>query len=222
VTSVTDQGPAGTVRRVGSVWTIVVAAGAGQRYGGAKQYERLGDRRVIDWSLATAAAATDGVVVVVAESAPVEAVADQTVTGGTTRSASVRAGLAAVPGEAEVIVVHDAARPLASPALFAAVIGAVRAGADAAVPGVAVTDTIRRRDGGPLERDELVAVQTPQAFAADRLRAAHATEPEATDDASLIEAAGGAVVVVTGEPRNAKITSPDDLVVAAALVGARA
>jgi 2-C-methyl-D-erythritol 4-phosphate cytidylyltransferase len=68
----------------------------------------------------------------------------------------------------------------------------------------------------------LVAVQTPQAFAADRLRAAHATEPEATDDASLIEAAGGAVVVVTGEPRNAKITSPDDLVVAAALVGAPA
>jgi 2-C-methyl-D-erythritol 4-phosphate cytidylyltransferase len=207
---------------VGSVWTIVVAAGAGQRYGGAKQYERLGDRRVIDWSLATAAAATDGVVAVVAEAAPVEVVADHTVTGGATRSASVRAGLAAVPEGAEVIVVHDAARPLASSGLYAAVIGAVRDGADAALPGLPVTDTIRHRDGDAVDRDELVAVQTPQAFAAGRLRAVHALEPEATDDASLIEAAGGTVVVVEGEPRNAKITSPDDLVVAAALLGAPA
>jgi 2-C-methyl-D-erythritol 4-phosphate cytidylyltransferase len=207
---------------VGSVWTIVVAAGAGQRYGGAKQYERLGDRRVIDWSLATAAAATDGVVAVVAEAAPVEVVADHTVTGGLTRSASVRAGLAAVPEAADVIVVHDAARPLASPGLFAAVIGAVRDGADAALPAVPVTDTIRHRDGNPVDRDELLAVQTPQAFAAGRLRAVHAQKPEATDDASLVEAAGGTVVVVAGESRNAKITSPDDLVVAAALLGAPA
>lgn len=207
---------------MGSVWTIVVAAGAGQRYGGAKQYERLGDRRVIDWSLATAAAATDGVVAVVAEAAPVEVVADHTVTGGLTRSASVRAGLAAVPEAAEVIVVHDAARPLASPGLFAAVIEAVRDGADAALPAVPVNDTIRHRDGSPVDRDELVAVQTPQAFAAGRLRAVHAQKPEATDDASLVEAAGGTVVVVAGESRNAKITSPDDLVVAAALLGAPA
>lgn len=204
---------------MGSVWTIVVAAGAGQRYGGAKQYERLGDRRVIDWSLATAESASDGVIVVVAEAAPTEAVADHTVTGGATRSASVRAGLAAVPEAAEVIVVHDAARPMASPGLFAAVIDAVRDGADAALPGVPVTDTIRRRDGGALDRDELVAVQTPQAFSANRLRAVHATEPEATDDASLVEAAGGTVVVVVGERRNAKITSPDDLVIASALLG---
>ena len=207
---------------MGSVWTIVVAAGAGQRYGGAKQYERLGDRRVIDWSLAAAAAATDGVVAVVAEAAPVEGVADHTVTGGLTRSASVRAGLAAVPEAADVIVVHDAARPLASSGLFAAVIGAVRDGADAALPAVPVTDTIRHRDGRLVDRDELVAVQTPQAFAAGRLRAVHAPEPEATDDASLVEAAGGTVVVVAGESRNAKITSPDDLVVAAALLGAPA
>jgi 2-C-methyl-D-erythritol 4-phosphate cytidylyltransferase len=204
---------------VGTVWTIVVAAGAGQRYGGAKQYERLGDRRVIDWSLATAAIASDGVIAVVAEASPAEAVADHTVTGGATRSASVRAGLAAVPDAADVIVVHDAARPLATPGLFAAVIEAVRDGADAAVPGVPVTDTVRRRDGGLVDRDELVAVQTPQAFAAGPLRAVHAAEPEATDDASLVEAAGGTVVVVVGERRNAKITSPDDLVVASALLG---
>ena len=212
--------PDGTVRRVGDTWAIVVAAGSGRRYGGAKQYERLGDRRVIDWSLATAKACTDGVVAVVAEGCDAEAAADRTVRGAATRSGSVRAGLAAVPDEAEVIVVHDAARPLASADLFAAVVGAVRAGADAALPGVPVTDTLRRQDGALVDREELVAVQTPQAFTADRLRAVHATEPEATDDASLIQAAGGSVVVVPGEPANRKITDPDDLLVAAALLGA--
>ncbi|HYF46850.1 MAG TPA: IspD/TarI family cytidylyltransferase [Acidimicrobiales bacterium] len=205
---------------MGETWAIVVAAGSGRRYGGAKQYERLGDRRVIDWSLATAKASTDGVVAVVADGAPEEPDADRTVTGADTRSGSVRAGLAAVPGGTEVIVVHDAARPLASAELFAAVIGAVRDGADAALPGLAVADTLRHRDGSLVDRDELVAVQTPQAFAADRLRAVHASAPEATDDASLVEAAGGTVVVVPGEPANRKITDPDDLVVAAALLGA--
>jgi 2-C-methyl-D-erythritol 4-phosphate cytidylyltransferase len=119
-----------------------------------------------------------------------------------------------------VIVVHDAARPLASPALFAAVIQAVHGGADAALPALPVTDTIRRVDGAPVDRDALLAVQTPQAFAAARLRAVHGPAPEATDDASLVEAAGGRVVVVPGEPRNDKITTPDDLVVAAARLAA--
>lgn len=201
-----------------AVWVIVVAAGAGTRFGAAKQYERLGDRRVMDWSLATAAEAGDGVVAVVAEGAPDEPAADTTVIGGATRSASVRAGLAAVPLTAEIVVVHDAARPAASVELYAAVIGAVRRGADAAVPGVALTDTIRRRGGGLVDRDTLVAVQTPQAFAADRLRAVHADQPEATDDASLIDAAGGDVVLVEGEAHNRKITTPDDLLVAAALL----
>ena len=201
---------------MGDVWAIVVAAGSGSRYGGAKQYEPLGDRRVIDWSLATASAAGDGVVVVVAPGAAPEDAADRTVTGADTRSGSVRAGLAAVPEDAEVIVVHDAARPLASSELFARVVDAVREGADAALPGVALVDTLRRLDGAPVDRDELVAVQTPQAFAAARLRAVHADRPEATDDASLVEAAGGTVVVVPGEVANAKITTPDDLVVAEA------
>jgi len=203
---------------VSAVWVIVVAAGSGSRFGGAKQYEPLGDRRVMDWSLATAAEAGDGVVAVVAEGAPDEAAAAATVVGGATRSESVRAGLAAVPPTAEVVVVHDAARPAASIELYAAVIAAVRRGADAAVPGVALTDTIRRRDGGLVDRDTLVAVQTPQAFAADRLREVHADRPEATDDASLIDAAGGTVVLVEGEAHNRKITTPDDLVVAAALL----
>ena len=119
----------------------------------------------------------------------------------------MRAGLAAVPETADVIVVHDAARPLASPDLFAAVIGAVRDGADAALPGVPVVDTLRRRDGDAGRpgragrRPDPAGLRRPS-----RLRAVHAGEPEATDDASLIDAAGGTVVVVVdgerGEPQD--------------------
>jgi 2-C-methyl-D-erythritol 4-phosphate cytidylyltransferase len=134
----------------------------------------------------------------------------------------VRAGLDAVVESAAVVVVHDAARPLASPDLFDAVIDAVRAGADAAVPGVPISDTVKRVDGDhvveTIARDELVAVQTPQAFRADALRAAHTASGEATDDAALVEAMGGRVVVVPGDPRNLKITTPAELVVAAALL----
>ena len=122
-------------------------------------------------------------------------------------------GLRAVPDDVDVIVVHDAARPLASRALFAAVIAAVRDGADAAVPGVAVADTLKRVDGArvvaTVDRDDLVAVQTPQAFRASALRAAHASGDDASDDAALVEAAGGRVVVVAGDPANLKITTPD-------------
>ena len=111
---------------------------------------------------------------------------------------------------------HDAARPLASPELYRRVVAAVRNGADAAIPGVAVADTIKvvDADGHVVDtpdRSTLVAVQTPQAFRFDALRRAHAAGGEATDDASLIEAIGGTVVVVEGDPGNRKITLPDDL-----------
>lgn len=195
------------------VWTVVVAAGSGRRFGGLKQYELLGESRVLDLSVATARDAGDGVVVVVPAD---DAAREGGVAGADTRSGSVRAGLAAVPGEATVICVHDAARPFASASLFAAVIDAVRAGADAAIPGVPVTDTIKRVDASgvvveTLPRAELVAVQTPQAFRAAALRAAHAAVSEATDDAALVEAAGGRVVVVAGDPDNRKITDAADL-----------
>ncbi len=210
-----------------------MAAGSGRRFGRPKQFEVLGDRRVLDWSVATASAMVDGVVVVVpagSDSVDVTeamaagvAGADEVVEGGPTRSASVRAGLAAVPDEAEVVVVHDAARPLATRDLFASVVEAVRAGADGAVPGVPVTDTIKRISGdvvvATLDRDELVAVQTPQAFRPAVLRAAHAEGGEATDDASLVEAAGGRVVVVPGEPANRKVTTPSDLTELRELLG---
>jgi 2-C-methyl-D-erythritol 4-phosphate cytidylyltransferase len=206
------------------VWTIVVAAGSGSRFGRAKQYERLGDRRVLDWALNAARAVSEGVVLVVPPDSAGrrEAGVDAVVPGGTTRSASVRAGLAAVPGEADIVLVHDAARPLARAALFEAVIAAVRDGADAAVPGVAVANTVKRVDGAAVvetvDRTDLVEVQTPQAFSALALRKAHAGEPDATDDAGLVEALGGSVRVVPGDPINIKLTHPHDLAVARALI----
>jgi len=202
------------------VWTIVVAGGSGARFGAAKQYELLDDRRVIDHARSVAEMASAGVVVVV-PAADVER--EGGVAGGSSRSDSVRAGLAEVPLEASIICVHDAARPLASFELYERVIAAVRAGADAAIPAVEVTDTIkvieRVKTGGidgaavisTPDRSTLVAVQTPQAFRSSALRAAHGQAGSATDDAALVEAFGGRVVVVAGERTNRKITDPDDL-----------
>ncbi|MEX0846827.1 MAG: 2-C-methyl-D-erythritol 4-phosphate cytidylyltransferase [Ilumatobacteraceae bacterium] len=210
------------------VWTVVVAGGTGARFGRPKQYEHLDDRRMIDHAVATAQASSTGVVVVVpADDVAAESrVFDRVVPGGDTRSGSVRAGLAAVPPDAEIICIHDAARPFATTALFEAVIAAVRAGADGAIPGVAVTDTIKVVGSDGIvqhtpDRSSLVAVQTPQAFRADVLRAAHCGGGDGTDDAALVEAAGGRVVVVSGESDNRKVTHPDDLDWARAKVGAR-
>jgi 2-C-methyl-D-erythritol 4-phosphate cytidylyltransferase len=195
----------------------VVAAGSGARFGGQKQFEDLAGRRVVDWSLAACRSVAHGVVLVVPADHVGEgaSIADTVVVGGASRSESVRAGLAAVPPEADIVVVHDAARPFAAPALFAAVVDAVSGGADGAVPGVAVADTIKEVAGGrvvaTLDRDTLVAVQTPQAFTAVALRAAHAAGGHATDDAALVEARGGRVVVVPGDPANTKITLRADL-----------
>lgn len=209
-TTLAAMPPADADRRV---WAIVVAGGSGQRFGGPKQFEMLGDRRVVDHAVDTARAVCEGVVVVLPAA---DAAREGAVAGGATRSESVRNGLAAVPATATIVCVHDAARPFASPRLFQAVIDAVRSGADGAVPGVAVTDTIKQVDERDVvvatpRRDRLVAVQTPQAFRADMLRAAHAAGADATDDAALVERAGGTVVVVPGDPVNRKITDPADL-----------
>lgn len=194
------------------IWTIVVGGGSGQRFGTLKQYEELGDRRVIDHARAAAEAASDGVVVVVP---PDDAAREGGVGGGSTRSDSVRAGLSAVPSDATIICVHDAARPFADAELFARVVAAVMAGADGAIPAIAVTDTIKVVADGVVvatpDRASLVSVQTPQAFRADVLRRAHAGADTSTDDAALVEAIGARVVVVDGDVRNRKITHPDDL-----------
>jgi len=127
--------PSGVVPCAEVIWTIVVAGGSGQRFGTPKQYERLGDGRVIDLSRTTAERASHGVVVVVPEQ---DAEREHAVAGGETRSDSVRSGLAAVPLDASIICVHDAARPLASEALYQSVVEAVANGADGAIPGIPV------------------------------------------------------------------------------------
>ncbi len=208
-------------------WAIVVAAGSGARFGGAKQFHGIGPERIVDRAVATARRCCDGVVVVLPQGwtwdgPPVEVA----VPGGATRAQSVRAGLAAVPADVEIVLVHDAARPLAGDDLFAAVIAAVRDGADGAVPGVPVSDTIKRVEGdrvvATVPRDGLVTVQTPQGFRASALRAAHAGAAEGTDDAALVEAAGGTVVVVAGAASNVKVTGPDDLELVGALLALEA
>jgi 2-C-methyl-D-erythritol 4-phosphate cytidylyltransferase len=210
----------------GNVGAVVVAAGRGDRFGAAKQFLVLDGLRLVDHAVATAAAVTDEVVVVLPEGftwdgAPVRA----TAVGGLTRSESVRAGLAEISPDVEIVVVHDAARPLAMADAFAAVIDAVRRGADGAVPAVPISDTIKRVDGArvaeTVDRDALVAVQTPQAFRASSLRAAHACPGEATDDAALVEAAGGCVVTVPGDVENFKVTTPLDLDLAAVVLARR-
>jgi 2-C-methyl-D-erythritol 4-phosphate cytidylyltransferase len=204
-----------------STWGIIVAAGSGSRYGSVKQYEVLRGRRVLDWARQVALRACEGVVMVVPADrmALREPGAHRVVAGGETRSASVRAGLDAVPDDADIVVVHDGARPLASIEIFHKVIDAVRDGADAAVPAIGLTDTIRSLDGGTIDRSRLVAVQTPQAFRATVLRTAHEQGGDASDDATLVEAIGGSVVVVDGEHRNIKITTPIDLRFAGFLLG---
>ncbi|MGI8810708.1 MAG: 2-C-methyl-D-erythritol 4-phosphate cytidylyltransferase [Acidimicrobiales bacterium] len=202
------------------VWAIVLAGGSGQRYGSLKQFELLAGRRVLDWSVAAARSACDGIVVVV----PAGAEEPGAVPGGASRSASVRAGLAAVPLDAEIVVVHDAARPLAGADLYERVVAAVRDGGDGAIPVVPVSDTVKRVEGAivveTLDRSTLVAVQTPQAFRASILREAHASGAEATDDAALVELIGGKVLAVEGDPRNLKLTTPQDFRVALALLRA--
>ena len=210
---------AGGIVRGVSTWAIVVAGGSGERFGQRKQYLPLAGARVLDWALRAAVAAADGVVLVVPAdvAGEPEPLATVVVPGGSSRSASVRAGLAAVPADATIILVHDAARPVPVPEVWERVRAAVAAGADAVVPAVAITDTLREIGGGTIDRSGVVAVQTPQGFRAEALRAAHLKAPEGTDDASLVEASGGRVVVVDGDERNLKITAPIDLERAALL-----
>ena len=219
----------------GSVWTVVVAGGSGRRFGAMKQYESLGERRVVDHAVDTARRAGDGVVLVLPESD----VADEVtwgstpgvvvVGGGPTRTASVRNGLAAVPEDAAIVLVHDGARPFASTELYRRVIDAVRGGADGAVPGLPVTDTVKvievvesssigvagavvPRVVDTPDRATLLAVQTPQGFVAEILRRAYLSEVDASDDSALVESIGGTVIAVPGEIDNRKITHPEDLV----------
>jgi len=186
---------------------------------------------VVDRSVRVAAEVGCGVVVVLPASSIEVAHQDDLssetdaivrfVVGADSRSGSVRNGLASVPDDADVILIHDGARPLASVGVYQRVIAAVIDGADAAVPVVPVSDTIRDLQTGVVDRTRLVAVQTPQGFPSGSICRAHSGGGEATDDATLVEADGGKVVLVDGDLDNIKITDPSDLDIARLLVQRR-
>jgi 2-C-methyl-D-erythritol 4-phosphate cytidylyltransferase len=211
-----------------TVWAVLVAAGRGERLGEQrpKAFVRLGGLPLLAEPLRRLDESdrVDAVVIVVPEDweEPAILLAEELgtskvsacVTGGETRTQSVRAGVAEVPADATAILVHDAARPLLPDEVIGRVLDALDEGFDGAVPGLAVTDTVKRAPGGvvaeTLTRSELVAVQTPQAFLAPVLRAAIATG-EGSDCASLVEANGGRVKVVPGDERLLKVTTRADL-----------
>ena len=220
--------------RAAGVWAIVVAAGEGHRFGGAKQFRPLGDRCVIDWAVQGIARWCEGLVVVLPEARAVgeDAWSPPPVSpgrcsggvvvaaGGVLRSDSVRCGLSLVPGDAEIVLVHDGARPLAGDA-------AVRAGDSGRARRRRRSrprDRIDRHDPAPRRRNR----RPPRAggradaagFRAAALRAAHVSGADATDDATLVEAAGGTVTMVAGDSRNLKITEPHDLALAEVLLRA--
>lgn len=152
-------------------------------------------------------------------------VAVTAVDGGPSRPESVRAGLTGLPEDLDIVLVHDAARALTPPAVFRAVVAAVREGAAAVVPGIPVPDTIKVVDRGTVvatpHRASLRAIQTPQGFDAAVLRDAHLRSDHAdtiTDDAMLVESLGIPVTVTEGDPLSFKVTTPQDLILAEALM----
>ena len=215
---------------VGATWALIAAAGSGERLGidRPKAFAGLGGRPLLAESLdrldrcelvdAIVVAAPPGweepAILLAEELAVSKLVA--CVTGGATRTASVAAALFEVPIGALVVLVHDAARPLVTDAVVERLIGALGEGFDGAVPAVPVADTLKRvRDGvvaETVDRDGLVAAQTPQAFLAPSLRRAFSGDlSEATDCASLVERSGGRIAVVEGDAKLVKVTTPADL-----------
>jgi 2-C-methyl-D-erythritol 4-phosphate cytidylyltransferase len=220
-----------------SVWAVLAAAGSGDRLGAErpKAFVRLGDRPLLGESLERLDASewVDAIVVVAPPGweEPAILLAEELgcskvsacVAGGATRGESVRLALAEVPDDAAVVLVHDAARPLLDDAVVERVVTALNEGWDGAVPVLPVADTIKRVEGDrvveTLDRDELRAVQTPQAFIAQVLRDACSGDVSgASDCASLVEARGGRVKVVDGDPRLLKVTDAADLDRVAALL----
>ncbi|HEY8770638.1 MAG TPA: 2-C-methyl-D-erythritol 4-phosphate cytidylyltransferase [Thermoleophilaceae bacterium] len=207
---------------------IVPAGGRGERLGAErpKAFVVLGGKPLLDHSVSALASVCERVVVAVPRGQRAEGRVD-TVEGGSTRSASVRNAVAAAP-EADVFVVHDAARPLVTPELVRRCIDGLE-GVDGAIAAARVTDTVKEAAGDgrvtrTLDRSVLWAIQTPQVFRADVLRRALDVEDDvlaaATDDASLVEAAGGTVRVVEASPENFKVTTAADLARAELLLGA--
>lgn len=209
----------------GAVWAIVLAAGSSTRFGGrGKQFERVGGMRMVDRTVATVRRTCDHVALVLppGRSWDGERV-ERVVHGGAHASESVRAGLRAVPADAAIIVMADPAHPLATDALFRAVIDAVRAGADGAVPVIPILEVIQRVRGRrvveTVPKADLVITQSPQAFRASVLRAVHVDEPRPVENSSLLIDRGYRVDVVPGDPLNVHVSTPRELEMAGLLAG---
>jgi 2-C-methyl-D-erythritol 4-phosphate cytidylyltransferase len=213
-----------------SVWALLVAAGAGERLGEErpKAFVKLGELPLLaeplrrldesDWVDAIVVAVPadweEPAILLAEELSASKVVA--AVRGGATRAESVRAALAEVPDDALVVLVHDAARPLLSEDVLERVLAPLSEGWDGVVPGVPIVDTVKTVLGeavtGTLSREKLIAVQTPQAFLASKLREAYAGDlAGATDCSSLVEARGGRVKWVEGDLRLLKVTTNADL-----------
>jgi 2-C-methyl-D-erythritol 4-phosphate cytidylyltransferase len=212
-----------------SVWAVIVAAGRGERLGldRPKAFAKLGDRPLLaeslerldgsDWVDAIVVAAPPGweePVILLAEELSCSKVV-ASVPGGETRAASVRAALGEVDDDAAVVLVHDAARPLLSEDVIDRLLTTLNQGWDGAVPALPIRDTVKRVDGEQIaetvDREELVVAQTPQAFVWPVLREAAGGDGDATDCAALVEARGGRIKAVVGDPRLVKITNQSDL-----------
>lgn len=215
-----------------TVAAVLVAAGSGSRLGAnvPKAFVTVGGRSLLE--IAAQRFRDDPRVTECIVVAPDNWVDDAatvsgcpSVPGGATRQLSVDAGLRALSAAVDTVLVHDVARPFVPAGVVDRVLAALDAGADAAVPGLPVTDTIKQVDDNQVvvstvDRSTLVAVQTPQGFRLAALVAAHEAAPDehATDDAALVESMGGRVVVVAGDADAFKITTPDDLLLAEAVV----
>jgi len=220
-----------------SVWAVLVAAGRGERLGLdrpkafaglrgrpllAESVERLDASDWVDAVVVAAAAGWEEPVILLSEELAAGKIVE-VVTGGETRARSVRAALDRVDADAAAVVVHDAARPLVDDEVIGRVLAPLGEGWNGAVPVVPVADTLKRVRGDAIvetvDRSDLVAVQTPQAFVPGDLRGALAGDIDAaTDCASLVEAAGGRVKAVPGDARLLKVTEPRDLALVEALL----
>jgi 2-C-methyl-D-erythritol 4-phosphate cytidylyltransferase len=215
-----------------SVWAVLAAAGRGERLGDdkPKAFARLGGLPLLaeplrrleesDWIERIVIAAPAGweePCILVGEELAAGKVAS-VVTGGETRADSVRAALAEIGDDASVVVVHDAARPILPEEVIERVLAPLSEGYDGVVPGLPLTDTVKRVRGDEvvetLPRDELVATQTPQAFLVDSLRRGLSglqPQSQVTDCAAAVEAQGGRIRIVPGDPRLLKVTTLADL-----------
>ncbi len=222
---------------VGATWALIAAAGSGERLGIdrpkafaalagrpllAESLDRLDRCELVDAIVVAAPPGWEEPSILLAEELAASKVV-ACVTGGASRAESVAAALREVPEEALVVLVHDAARPLLDDAVVERLLAPLAEGYDGAVPTLAVTDTLKRvRDGvvaETVDRVDLVAAQTPQAFLAPTLRRAFVGDvADATDCASLVERAGGRVAPVDGDPRLVKVTTPHDLALVEALL----